>query len=143
MQSVKTINCAHYAADSFTVELALQGQPATADWAAGDGWVEDLYLGLAIGGGYDPPLTDQKAAVAAARANADFLRRCLDEQDQRLQNAKQAASGAKALLAAAEAVALIKHLVGRYSQQRSGRCGRDADRHPGGEPRFPRPAPQG
>ena len=92
---------------------------ATADWAAGDGWVEDLYLGLAIGGGYDPPLTDHKAAVAAARANADFLRRCLDEQDQRLQNAKQAASGAKAVLAAAEAVAQVEKLKESLSKAES------------------------
>jgi hypothetical protein len=88
---------------------------ATADWVAGDGWVEDHDLGLAIGGGYDPPLTDRKAAVAAARANADLLRLRLDEQDRLLRSAKQAVSSAKDVLAAAQAAAEIEKLRERLS----------------------------
>ncbi len=64
VQSVKTINSAHYAADSFIVELALQGQPATADWAAWGGpnrlsEIEILY-GLA------DPATGQTLSLQSA-----------------------------------------------------------------------------
>jgi hypothetical protein len=50
---------------------------------ATDGWIEDRDLGLAIGGGYDPPLTDREATTAAARTNVDRLRGSLRRQKER------------------------------------------------------------
>jgi hypothetical protein len=70
---------------------------------ASSGWIEDRDLGLAIGGGYDPPLADRKAAIAAAQADVDRLRESLGQQEERLTNATQAAARAKDRLAAAQA----------------------------------------
>ena len=77
---------------------------------ATDGWVEDRDLGLAIGGGYDPPLTDREAAIAAARSNMDRLRESLGRQEERHATAKQAVTRAEDLLTAARAAAEIATL---------------------------------
>jgi hypothetical protein len=70
---------------------------------AAAGWVEDRDLGLAIGGGYNPPLTDREAATAAARATVDRDRESRDQQEERLTGATRAAERAKDLLAAVQA----------------------------------------
>jgi len=77
---------------------------------ATDGWIEDRELGLAIGGGYDPPLTDLEAAIAAARSKADRLRESLGLQEKRHASAKRAVTRAEDLLIAARAAADIATL---------------------------------
>ena len=71
------------------------------------GWIEDHDLGLTIGGGYDPPLTDREAAIAAAQATVDRLLESLGRQEERLTNAAQADTRVKDRLAAAKAAAEI------------------------------------
>jgi hypothetical protein len=75
-----------------------------------DGWIEDRDLGLAIGGGYDPPLTDLEAAIAAARANADRLRESLGRTEEQHASAERAITRAEDLLAAAKAASEIATL---------------------------------
>jgi hypothetical protein len=77
---------------------------------ATDDWIEDRELALAIGGGYDPPLTDREAAIAAARSNVDRLRETLNRQDERHADAIRTATGAEGLLTAARAAAEITAL---------------------------------
>jgi hypothetical protein len=74
---------------------------------ATDGWIEDRDLGLAIGGGYDPPLTDREAAIAAARSKVDRLREGLGRQEEQHASAKRAVTRAEDLLTAARAAAEI------------------------------------
>lgn len=74
------------------------------------GWVQDHDLGLAIRGGYDPPLTDREAATAAAWVTVDRRRETMGQQDERLTAATRAAERASNLLAAAQAATRLAPL---------------------------------
>ena len=64
VRAVKIVNSAHYAADSFRVELALQGQPATADWPAWGGG--NVLSEIEVLFGLVDPATGQRLALQAA-----------------------------------------------------------------------------
>jgi hypothetical protein len=83
--------------------------------AVGD-WVEDHGLGLAIGGGFAPPLTDQEAAIDAARVAVDRLSENMVRQGERLGAATQAVARADDLLTAAQAAAEIPPLLATLAE---------------------------
>ncbi|MGH3246535.1 MAG: hypothetical protein ACRDOI_10030 [Trebonia sp.] len=78
--------------------------------AVGD-WVEDHDLGLEIGGGFVPPLTDQEAAIGAAQVAVDRLSENVVQQGERLEAATQAVARANDLLTAAQAAAKLPPLL--------------------------------
>jgi hypothetical protein len=83
--------------------------------SAGD-WVEDQDLGLAIGGGFAPPLTDREAAIDAAQAAVDRLSENLIQQGERLEAATQAVARTNDLLVAAQAAAKLPPILAKLAE---------------------------